>query len=308
MRFLMVGAGGVGGYFGGRLAAAGDDVTFIARGAHLAAMRKGGLRIESPLGDAHIDPVQAAETAAGIDPVDVVFIAVKIGDTDVAIAACSTAVGPDTVVISLQNGLAADDELIAAFGAERVAGGVAYIASQVARPGVIQHIGTNQRIQVGELAGGASPRCAAIATRLCAAGIDGEAAPDITRAMWDKFAFLVALAGVTSLTGEPIGVIRADPAMRTLLHDVMKETVAVGRARGIGFPEDYADQRLAFADTLPEDMRSSMYHDLAAGKPLELDWLNGAVVEMGKAEGIATPANAEIYAQLKSRRHGDRTS
>jgi len=308
MRILMVGAGGVGGYFGGRLAAAGDDVTFIARGAHLAAMRAAGLRIESPLGDALIEPVRAAETAAALDPVDVVFIAVKIGDTGTAIAACRDAVGPGTVVISLQNGLAADDELLEAFGAERVAGGVAYIASQVARPGVIQHIGANQRIQVGELPRGTSARCEAVAARLCAAGIDGEAVPDITRAMWDKFAFLVALAGVTSLTGEPIGVIRADPDMRALLHEVMKETVAVGRARGVDFPADYAEERLAFADTLPEDMRSSMYHDLAAGKPLELDWLTGAVVAMGKAEGIPTPANAAIYAGLKSRRHGGRTS
>ena len=307
MRILMVGAGGVGGYFGGRLAAAGDDVTFIARGAHLAAMRSQGLRIESPLGDVRIEPVQAAETAGGLNPVDVVFIAVKIGDTDAAIAACREAVGPDTVVISLQNGLAADDALIAAFGAERVAGGVAYIASQVAKPGVIQHIGANQRIQVGELAGGISARCEAIAARLCAAGIDGEAAPDITRAMWDKFSFLVALAGLTSVTGEPIGVIRADPDMRALLHEVMKETVAVGRARRVDFPADYADQRLAFADTLPEDMRSSMYHDLVAGKPLELDWLTGAVVKMGKAEGIPTPANAAIYAGLKTRRLGAHT-
>jgi len=304
----MVGAGGVGGYFGGRLAAAGDDVTFIARGAHLAAMRETGLRIESPLGDARVDPVQAVETARGLDPMDVVFVAVKIGDTGDAIAACRAAVGPDTVVISLQNGLAADDALIDAFGAARVAGGVAYIAAQVARPGLIQHIGANQRIQVGELAGGTSARCEAIAARLRAAGIDGEAVADIVRAMWDKFSFLVALAGVTSLTGEPIGVIRADPDMRAFLHEVMKETVAVGRARGVDFPSDYADQRLAFADTLPEDMRSSMYHDLSAGKPLELDWLTGAVVEMGKAAGIPTPANLAIYAALKSRRHGGRTS
>lgn len=304
MRILMVGAGGVGGYFGGRLAAAGQDVTFIARGRHLAAMKSDGLRIESPKGDAHIQPVTAHESAQGLDAMDTVFIAVKIGDTGGAIEACRDAVGPETVVISLQNGLAADDMLIEAFGAERVAGGVAYIASAVDRPGVIRHIGDNQRIQVGELPRGVSPRIEAIAGVLAAAGIDAEAVPDITRGMWEKFIFLVGLSGVTALTGQSIGVIRADPDMRGLLQAAMAETAAVARARGIDFPDDYADGRLAFADTLPEDMRSSMHHDLEAGKPLELDWLAGAVVRMGKEAGVATPVNAAIYAGLKPRRHG----
>jgi 2-dehydropantoate 2-reductase len=304
MRILMLGAGGVGGYFGGRLAAAGEDVTFIARGAHLAAMTSNGLRIESPLGDAEIKPVSAQTTARGLAPVEVAFIAVKIGDTAAAIEACRDAVGPDTVVISLQNGLAADDELIAAFGAGRVAGGVAYIASEVAAPGLIRHIGANQRIQVGELPAGTSARIARIAASLAGAGIDAEAVPDITRAMWEKFVLLVALAGLTTLTGETIGTIRADPDMRALLHAVMAETAAVARARGIDFAGDYADGRLAFADTLPEDMRSSMHHDLAAGRPLELDWLSGAVVRMGAALGIPTPANAAVYAGLKPRRFG----
>ena len=191
MKFLMVGAGGVGGYFGGRLAAAGEDVAFIARGAHLAAMRSHGLKIESALGDALIAPVTAIETAHGRGPVDVVFVAVKIGDTPSAIDACGDAVGPDTVVISLQNGLAADDMLLAAFGPERVAGGVAYIASVAAAPGVIRHTGTNQRIQVGELAGGRSARMDRIAEVLVAAGIGGESVHDINRAMWENYDFLV---------------------------------------------------------------------------------------------------------------------
>ncbi len=304
MRILMVGAGGVGGYFGGRLAAAGEDVTFIARGAHLAAMTANGLRIESPLGDAAIEPVSAVTTARGLAPVEVVFIAVKIGDTQAAIEACFEAVGPDTVVISLQNGLAADDELIAAFGAEKVAGGVVYIASEIAAPGLIRHIGANQRVLLGELPAGTSARIERITASLAAAGIDAEAVADITRAMWEKFVFLVGLSGVTTLTGETIGAIRADPDMRALLHAVMAETAAVARARGIDFADDYADGRLAFADTLPEDMRSSMHHDLAAGRPLELDWLSGAVVRMGAAHGIPTPANAAVYAGLKPRRFG----
>lgn len=304
MRILMVGAGGVGGYFGGRLAAAGEDVTFIARGAHLAALKKDGLRIESPLGDVHLQPVRTEETAAGLEAMDAVFIAVKIGDTAGAIEACSKAVGPETVVISLQNGLAADDELIAAFGAGGVVGGVAYIAAELARPGVIWHIGGNPRIEVGELPNGTSPRTQAVAAALAGAGIDAEAVPDITRAMWVKFIFLVGLSGATALTGETLGVIRADPDMRALLHAAMAETAALARARGIDLPPDYTDGRLAYADTLPADMRSSMAYDLAAGKPLELDWLAGAVVRMGEAAGVPTPANAAIYAGLKPRRHG----
>ncbi len=305
MKILMVGAGGVGGYFGGRLAAAGEDVTFIARGPHLAAMQARGLKLESPLGQALIDSVSAFPNADGLDPVDLVFIAVKLGDTPSAIEACRGAVGPETVVISLQNGLAADEWLVAAFGAERVAGGVAYIASNVAAPGVIVHTGTYQRIQVGELAGGLSPRTDRIAAALSRAGIECESVGDIARARWEKFVFLVGLAATTSLTGETIGVIRADPDMRGFLRAVMDEAAAVGRARGIDFAEDYSDQRLAYAETLPESMNSSMYFDLAAGKPLELDWLSGAVVRMGLESGVETPVNATVYAALKTRRGGD---
>ena len=312
MKFLMVGAGGVGGYFGGRLAAAGEDVRFIARGAHLAAMLDHGLKIESTLGDALIDPVTAGESATsadqGADHVDVVFIAVKIGDTASAIEACGDAVGPDTLVISLQNGLAAADMLSTAFGPERVAGGIAYIASSVAAPGVIRQIGPNQRIQLGELAGGPSdrpsPRLDRLAEVLVAAGVDGENVDDINLAMWKKFVFLVGLAATTSLTGETIGVIRADRDMRAFLHAAMAETAAVARARGFDLADNYADQCLVFADTLPEDMTSSMYHDVAAGKPLEVEWLSGAVAEMGAAAGIDTPVNATVFAALKSRRAG----
>ena len=304
MKILMVGAGGVGGYFGCRLAAAGEDVTFIARGPHLAAMQAHGLKLESPLGNVLIDPVRACANADGLDPVDQVFIAVKLGDTNSAIEACRGAVGPDTVVISLQNGLAADEWLVAAFGDGPVAGGVAYIAAKVAAPALIVHTGTNQRVQIGERAGGLSPRIDRIAAALARAGIDSESVGDIRRARWEKFVFLVGLAAVTSVTGETVGVIRADPDMRGFLRAVMDEAAAVGRARGIDFAEDYADQRLAFADTLPETMTSSMYHDLAAGKPLELDWLSGAVMRMGVESGIPTPVNATVYAALKTRRGG----
>jgi 2-dehydropantoate 2-reductase len=271
-------------------------------------MQARGLKLESPLGNAHIDPVRASADADDLEPVDLVFIAVKLGDTPSAIKACRGAVGPDTVVISLQNGLAADDWLVDAFGDGQVAGGVAYIAAEMAAPGLIVHTGTNQRIQIGERAGGLSPRTDRIAAALTRAGIDGESVGDIARARWEKFVFLVGLAAVTSLTGETIGVIRADPDMRGFLRAVMDEAAAVGRARGIDFAEDYADLRLVFADTLPETMTSSMYHDLVAGKPLELDWLSGAVMRMGVESGIPTPVNTTVYAALKTRRGGPDTA
>lgn len=304
MKILMVGAGGVGGYFGGRLAAAGEDVAFIARGPHLSALQAGGLKIESELGNIQVDPVRAYADADSLGPVDLVFIAVKLGDTLSAIEACRGAVGPETVVASLQNGLAADDWLTEAFDEDQVVGGVAYIAAYLAAPGHIVHTGTNQRIQVGERAGGLSPRTERIAATLVGAGIEGECVGDIRRARWEKFVFLVGLAAATSLTGEPIGVIRSDPHMRALLRGVMDEAAAVGRARGIDFAADYVDQRLAFADTLPRSMTSSMSHDLAAGKPLELDWLSGAVVRMGAESGVDSPVNATVYAALKNRRYG----
>lgn len=305
MKILMVGAGGVGGYFGGRLAAAGEDVAFIARGPHLAAMQARGLKLESELGNAHVDPILALPDADSLGPMDLVFVAVKLGDTLSAIEACRNAVGPETVVISLQNGLAGDDWLVEVFGEDRVVGGVAYIAAHLAAPGLVVHTGPNQRIQVGERSGGVSPRTERIAATLVRAGIDGECVGDIGRARWEKFVFLVGLAAATAITGETIGVIRADRDMRALLRGAMHEAAVVGRKQGIDFAEDYADQRLAFADTLPRSMTSSMYHDLVAGKPLELDWLSGAVVRMGRELGIETPVNSTVYAALKTRRHGE---
>lgn len=304
MRILMVGAGAVGGYFGARLAAAGADIAFITRGAHLARMATEGLTVESPLGDIRTGPVQAAESARALGPADVVFVAVKLGDTGDALGAARDAVGPDTVAISLQNGLAADGMLADAFGPERVAGGVVYIASVLAAPGRIRHTGANQRILVGELPRGRSARLERVAAMLSAAGIDAEVADDITRARWDKFIFLVGLSAATSLTGETIGTIRADPDLRAFLRAAMEETAAVARARGIDLPQDYVEERLAFADTLPETMTSSMYHDLAAGRPLEVEWLSGAVARMGAEAGIATPVNATVYAALKNRSAG----
>jgi 2-dehydropantoate 2-reductase len=306
MRFIMMGSGGVGGYFGARLAAAGHGVGFVARGAHLAAMKAHGLRVLSPRGDVTVAPVAAAADPATLGPTDAIFVAVKLGDLEDVLGRIAPAVGPATTVISLQNGVEAEDRLVAAFGPGRVAGGVAYIAAAVEAPGTIRHIGTNQRIEIGTLPRGEAVPVATIVAALAEAGIDAEVAADIRLAIWRKFVFLVALAATTTLTGRTIGAIRADPQARALFTDLMAEAAAVGRARGIRLPDDIVADRLAFTDTLPETMTSSMAHDAAAGRPLEVDWLSGAVVRMGREAGVPTPANNAAVAVLALRRGAGR--
>lgn len=298
MRFIMLGAGGVGGYFGGRLAAAGNEITFVARGAHMEAIKNNGLSIKSPRGDLRLKDLRVVADPAAAGPADVIFLAVKLGDADAAIEAIRPVVGPGTTVISLQNGVEAEDRLEAAFGPGHVAGGVAYIAAAIETPGVIRHLGANQRIQLGTLPGHPGAPVAAIVEILAAAGIDAEMPADITLAIWQKFVFLVGLSATTTLTGQPVGVIRSDPRGRAFLHDVMAEATLVARARGVGLAADFARDRLAFADTLPEAMRASMAHDHAAGKPLELPWLSGAVVRMGAEAGVPTPVNNAVVAAL----------
>ena len=301
MNFLMMGAGGVGGYFGARLAAAGAEVGFVARGVHLEAIRARGLAVRSALGDVTAYPARAEADPRALGVPDVVVLAVKLGDTAAALEALAPVVGPGTTVVSLQNGVEAEDMLVRAFGRERAAGGVAYIGAAIAAPGVIRHTGTLARIELGELAGGSSPRIDAVVAALKNARIEAEAVPDITGAIWRKFVFLVGLSATTTLTGRPIGEVRADPGHRAVLAEVMAEAAAVARARGVALPPDFVAGRLAFADTLPADMTSSMAHDAAAGKPLEVAWLSGAVVRLGRELGIETPANRAVFEALKAR-------
>ncbi len=302
--FGVVGAGGVGGYFGGRLAAAGYDVALIARGAHLAAIRETGLRIESALGDAHIQPATATDDPATIGPVDVVLVAVKLWDTEAAVRAAAPLVGPETAVVSLQNGIDAADRLAAIVGAGHVFGGIGQIAAVIERPGVIRHTGTMATVIAGALDGRESPRAGALIAALGAAGVDARLSGDIERRIWEKFVFLVGLSALTSLTRRPIGPVRDDPGTRGLLAEIMTETWAVGRAKGVALDDDLVAKRLAFADTLPVEMTSSMAGDLARGNRLELDWLSGAVVRLGSELGVATPANAFVTAALTLAKDG----
>ena len=303
----MMGSGGVGGFFGAHLAKAGCDVTFIARGAHLQAMRERGLTIESPAqGDVHLPAVRATDDPAAVGPVDIVILSVKLWDTEAAARSIAPMVGPATGVLSLQNGVIKDDVLRRVFPASQVMGGVAYVATNVARPGVIHQTGTMQRIIVGEYGQAASARARFLHEALLAAGITAELSADVRRSLWEKYVFLVGLSGTTATTRLPLGEVRANPRTRAFLFDLMQETVTVGRAHGVALPEDYARERLAFADTLPHDMTSSMHHDLQSGNPLEVEWLSGGVVQLGEARGIPTPVNRGVWDALALHAQGKR--
>jgi 2-dehydropantoate 2-reductase len=296
MKILVMGSGGVGGLYGGRLARAGCDVTFVARGAHLAAMRERGLTIENAAqGDVHLPSVKVIDDPARAGPVDFVLFSVKLWDSETAARAVKPAVGAHTAVLSLQNGVIKDDVLRREFGEKAVMGGVAYVATHVSRPGVIHQLGSIQRMVFGEYDGRRSLRAEALLAAALAGGIQAELSSDVRRAIWEKYVFLVGLSGTTAAMRRNIGVIRENPRTRAFLLDLMKETVAVGRAHGVALPEDYAAQRLAFADTVPADMTSSMHHDLERGNPLEVDWLSGGVVKLGEQVGISTPANRAVW-------------
>lgn len=294
MRIAVMGAGGLGGYFGARLCLGGAaDVHFVARGAHLRAMREDGLRIEGPE-PMHVPRVNATDDPVAIGPVDVVMFCVKLWDTDSAIERIRPLMGGHTAVVSFQNGVVKDAPLRAAFGEARVMGGVGYIAATVDRPGVIRQTGPMQRLIFGEFDGSRSARASSFLDACVAGGIAAELSADILREIWQKFVFLAGLSGTTTTIRSPIGPIRSDPQTRAFLHDVMREVVAVGRAHGVDLPEDYAAVRLELADHVSPAMTSSMHHDLERGNRLEVRWLAGAVVALGARVGVPTPLNRAI--------------
>ena len=294
-----MGSGGVGGFYGGRLAHAGYDVSFVARGAHLAAMRQHGLTIENDVqGDIHVPKVNVTDDPASIGPVDIVILAVKLWDTEAATHSVRALVGPQTAVLSMQNGVMKDDVLRRAFGESAVMGAVGYCATNIARPGVIRQTGAMQRMIVGEYSGERSARAGELHQALLKAGIQAELSDDIRRTLWEKYVFLVGLSGSTTTMRSTIGPIRENPQTRAFLCDLLKETVAVGRAHRVNLSEDYANQRLAFIDTLPADMTSSMHHDLKAGNRLEVAWLSGGVVQLGREVAVPTPANRAVWDML----------
>lgn len=294
MKIAMAGSGGIGGYFGAGLSRGGADVHFIARGAHLAAMRERGLIIEGQGEPVVLADVQATDDAASIGVCDLVVIGVKLWDTAAALEQIRPLVGRTTTLLSFQNGVTKRDLISAAYPGAHVMDGVAYVATTIDRPGVIRRTGSLERLIFGEIAGGPSvvgERLLAIARQ---GGINAEASTDVTREVWQKFVFLIGLSSTTTSMRSPIGPIRSNPLTRAFLLDVMREVVAVGRALGVQLDADYAEQRLRFADGVAPDMTSSMHHDLKRGNRLELPWLSGAVVELGAKAGVATPLNRAV--------------
>ncbi len=299
MRIAVMGAGGVGGYFGARLAQAGHDVAFVARGRHLLAMKERGLEVKSALGDVRLPRPVATDDPATMGWFDAVLFAVKLWDTESAAAAIKPLLAAGGVVIPFQNGVESIERVGAVVGAAQVMGGVAYIAAKISEPGVIAHTGTMARLRFGTVLPSQQPAAEALLAACKGAGVDAEMVADIRLALWMKFVFLTALSGMTTATRQPIGVIRADPDMRATFEAAMREVWTVGRARGVALPDDFVATQMAFGDGLPAEMKASMLHDLDAGNRLEAPWLSGAVARMAKESGLSAPVNATLHATVK---------
>jgi len=304
MRIAVIGAGGVGGAFGAALAKAGGDLTFVARGAHLAAMRRRGLTLLSPRGDLNLSVVQATDEPGGIGPVDVVLFCVKLWDVESAGAAIRPIVGPNTAVIPLQNGIDASDRLIPILGKEAVLGGVAQISATIAEPGVIRQTGTFMRLVFGELDGRPSARGAAFLALCRAAKFEAVNSNAILTALWEKFVLLATNSSVVALTRLPFGKLRNDPEVFALFEKSVTEVAAVGRARGIALPTDLEAKALQATRNFPAEMLPSMAVDLLRGNRLELPWLAGKVVALGRELGVPTPTFEVMYAALKPYANG----
>ena len=299
MRLAIMGSGGVGGYFGARLAEAGHDVTFIARGDHLAAMQAEGLRVSSIEGDLHLAEVSATDDPTRVGAVDVVLVAVKAWQVAEAARAIRPMIGPDTFVVPLENGVEAADTLADQLGKAHVLDGLCGILAWREAPGHIRHAGVAPFVRFGERDNRRSKR----ALRLKAAfdqtrGVTAEIPDDIQVATWSKFLFICAMSGIGSITRAPIGITRTLPETRALIEQILAEIEAVARARDVRLPGDAAARALGFIDALPESSTASMQRDIMAGRPSELASQNGAVVRLGHEAGVATPVNEMIHAAL----------
>jgi len=299
MRVAVVGTGGIGGPYGASLAKSGVDVTFVARGAHVAAIRENGLRVEGDRGETHIRPAQATDDIASIGVVDFVLLCVKLWDVESAGQQLHAVVGEGTAVVPLQNGVDAAKRLIPILGVEAVMGGVAFVTGTITAPGIIRQTGTYQRMTFGELDGRLSQRGERLRDLCEAAGFEGVLSPDITVQIWEKFLLMVPAAGLNALTRVPLGVWRQDPDLVALYEASLRETVAVGLAEGVQLAPDSIDSGMALMRSMPAHHMTSMGNDLLRGNRLELPWFAGKVVELGRRHGIPTPVNGFIYAALK---------
>jgi len=299
-------AGGVGGYYGARMAAAGHDVVFFARGAHRDAMRKNGLKIESVLGDLHVKSVNVTDDPSTAAPVDIVLFAVKLWDTENAAAQIKPVVAERTLVITLQNGVDSVERLAPVLGADRVIGGMTVIATVIKEPGAISHTSQLAQVRCGRLDNKPDAKLAEFIAAAKAAGIDIAQSEDTWRDIWFKFVSLVALSGSTTMMRSTLGPILADPDTGAMFREILLECTEVARKSGVDFGNGFVDERFTFMKTMPYGMKASMLHDLERGNRLELDWLSGRVVTLGKKLGVKTPANDAVYAALKLHRMGAR--
>ena len=299
MRIAMLGAGGIGGYYGGLLARAGHDVAFVARGAHLAALQQAGLRVESVHGDFAIEGIEATDDPAQVGIVDLVLVTVKSYDLDQAAEAAHPLLGPETVVLPLLNGLDAADRLADRLGQRLVLAGLTHISSSIASPGLIRQVSPLRRITLGERDGTVSARAERVRDALSASGIEAVLTPDINVALWEKFLFIASISGICCLARQPIGPVMNTRETRELYLDALREIEALARARQVGLASNVVERTLQLTDSFDPQTRPSMLVDLQAGRRLELDALSGTVVRYGQETGVATPLHRVVYAVLK---------
>jgi 2-dehydropantoate 2-reductase len=304
MKIAAMAAGAVGSYFGGRMQAAGHDVAYIARRAHLDALRKDGLKIQSTHGDLHLPKVNATPDPKEVGPVDIVLFAVKLWDTETAAELARPLVGPNTRIITLQNGVDSYERVSAILGKEHTIPGTAYIAAVLGGPGVMLHTSKFATMRCGTIDGTPDARLNAFVEAAKAANIDIQPQEDMNRERWQKFIFLSSMAGVNCMMRQPIGTVLADPDTRAFYKRLMQECLAVGQKSGARVPSSWVDDRMTFSDNAPPGMKASMLHDLEAGNRLELDWLTGKVVALGKQHGVPTPASEAVYTMIKLHKMG----
>jgi 2-dehydropantoate 2-reductase len=298
MRVLVVGAGGVGGYFGAHLVRAGTAVTFLARGAHLEAVRRDGLRIRSAVDGEWTVKADAVSDVAGQPAADIVLFCVKSFDTETAAAAIRPVIGSDTAVVSLQNGVDNEETLDRVLGPGHAVGGVAYVFATIESPGVIAHR-LGGRVVFGELDGRPSPRLQRLRAAFAAAGVPADVVPDIRRALWEKYLMISAQAGMTGLTRAPIGVIRSVPETWRMYRLIVEELAAIARAGGVHLGDDVVESVVKAAEALAPEALSSLHHDLVQGRRLELEALHGHAARLGQRLGVPTPMVLAVYAALK---------
>ena len=299
MKVLVYGTGAVGGYFGGRLAEAGEAVTFLARGAQLQAIRANGLRVESVAGDFTIAPARVTDDPTSVPEPDLVIVAVKAWDVAEAGRRIAPILGPGSVVLPLENGVEAVDELAASVGHERVLGGLCRIVAFVEGAGVIRHTGVDPAVVLGEMSGEPSARVEAIRAAFARCrGVEIQVSADIRAALWQKFLFIAPFSSVGAVTRMPAGPMRSTPETRRMLEAAMREVAAVARGKGVVLSEEAVAKTIAFIDRMPEDSTASMQRDLMEGRPSELEYQAGSVVRLGREAGVPTPVHDVLYAAL----------